>query len=105
MPSDAMYIKDREGLAPLSVTTTAASVGPIVEGGKYQVSCTGDTVYLRAAASQVNAETVTPPSGIHRGVELFGGNATDVLLDAGSYLGAITASGSAVINLHWVGSN
>lgn len=105
MPFDAMYIKDRSGLAPLSVTTTAASIGPLAEGGRYQVSCTGETVYLRVGASQVSAETVTPPSGSVRGVELFGGNAADILLDAGSYLGAITASGTATINLHWIGSN
>lgn len=102
---DAMYIRDRSGFAPLSVTTTAASIGPLAEGGRYQVSCTGETVYLRAGASQVSAETVTAPSGSVRGVELFGGNAADILLDAGSYLGAITASGTATINLHWVGSN
>lgn len=105
MSSDAMYIKDREGFAPLSVTAVAASIGPIVEGGRYQVSCTGSTVYLRARASQGAAEAVTAPSGAVRGIELFGGNATDILLDSGSYLGAITASGTAVINLHWVGSN
>lgn len=105
MSSDAMYIKYREGFAPLSVTTTAASIGPIVEGGRYQVSCTGVAVYLRVRANQVDAETVTSPSGNARGIELFGGNAVDIMLDYGSYLGAITASGSAVINLHWVGSN
>lgn len=102
---DAMYITGRQGFEPLSVTTTADSIGPIVEAGKYQVSCTGGTAYLRIGASQVDAETVTPPSGSVRGLELFGGNATDIRLDAGSYLGAITATGTATINLHWVGSN
>ncbi|AEJ02162.1 hypothetical protein Nit79A3_2390 [Nitrosomonas sp. Is79A3] len=103
--SDAMYIKDRSGFEPLTATIVAGSIGPIVESGRYQVSCTGSTVYLRARSTQVDAETVTPPSGSVRGIELFGGNATDILLDTGSYLGAITASGTAEINLHWVGSN
>lgn len=103
--SEAMYIKDKQGFAPLSVSTTAASIGPIVEGGRYQVSCTGSTVYLRARSTQAAAEAVTPPSGAARGVELFGGNSVDILLDSGIYLGAITATTTSVINLHWIGSN
>lgn len=103
---DAVYIKDNAGYAPLTVTTTADSIGPITKGGRYQVSCTGSaTVYLRSGATAIDAETVTAPSGSVRGFELFGNNSIDILIDAGSYLGAITASGSSVINLHWVGSH
>lgn len=104
MSSDAAYTKHRSGFEPLTVTTSAGSIGPVIEGGRYQISCTGGTVYLRTGSSQSDARTVTPPSGAVRGMELFGGNAIDMLFEQGDHLGAITASGSAVINMHWVGS-
>lgn len=104
MQSDAAYIKDRIGFEPLTATTTAGSIGPITESGKYQISCAGGTVYLRVGRNQTDARTVTPPSGSVRGLELFGG-AIDMLLEQGDYIGAITDSGTAIINLHWVGSS
>ena len=99
--SDAMSIKGNSGFAPLAAAVTAGSIGPIVTSGRYQVSCTGAAVYLRQATAQADALTVTAPSGAVRGLELFGGNAIDLYLDAGDYLGVITASGTATVNVHW----
>lgn len=99
--SDAVSTKGMSGFAPLSVTTSAGSVGPILVSGKYQISCTGQNVYVRQATSQTDALTVTAPAGSVRGMEVFGGNSVDWFLDAGDYLGFVTASGAATVNVHW----
>lgn len=93
--------KGKSGYPPVTATVTASSIGPVTESGKYQISCTGSTIYVRQSTSQADAETVTTPSGSVRGSELFGGNAKDWHLDAGDWLGVITASGTSVVNLHW----
>ena len=96
-----MSIKGNSGFTPLTAAITAGSIGPIVKSGKYQISCTGETVYLRQSTAQADALTVTAPSGSVRGLELFGGNSLDMYLDAGDYIGVITATGTAAINVHF----
>lgn len=96
-----MKIKGKSGYPPVTASTTATSIGPVTESGKYQISCTGNAIYIRQSTNQADAETVTPPSGSVRGSELFGGNAKDIYLDSGDWVGVITAAGTSVVNLHF----
>ena len=84
-----------------TATTTASSFGPVTQKGRYQITASGADIYFKPATLQVTAETVTA-TGATRGKLLWDGNDAEVMLDSGDYVGIITASGSATVNLDYM---
>lgn len=100
--SDAVDIlgKDEEG--NITAGTTVQSIGPISVSGRYRVTVSGNTVYMRNAMSQADAETLTGPAGAVKGAEVFGDNSDEIMLNKGSYLAFITSAGTATVRLHYI---
>lgn len=102
MSGTAMDLKGAtHGGDPKTATTTAASFGPVGAKGRYEIAVDGADVFFKPATSQEVAETVTA-TGATRGKKIWDGNTGEVMLDAGDYVGIITSSGSATVNLDYM---